>query len=141
MCADEILTESVLSAQKEAEKSYSESHCSVRTDKTLCEPISVLCVVLCCYYIECLKCRACVLVCAVVWPCKLSPVCVVCRTYSAVLFSHSKNKKSAVFISDHFLADYAANDRKFNSLPRGGDVYASGQRGAPAQGRDGGMGR
>lgn len=40
-----------------------------------------------------------------------------------------------------FPADYAGNDRKFNSLPRGSDVYGSGQRGAPAQGRDGGMGR
>ncbi|KAI0226713.1 ATP-dependent RNA helicase DDX3Y [Lamellibrachia satsuma] len=39
------------------------------------------------------------------------------------------------------VADYAGNDRKFNSLPRGSDVYGSGQRGAPAQGRDGGMGR
>ena len=30
--------------------------------------------------------------CAVVWPCRLSPVCVVCRTYSAVSFFHSESK-------------------------------------------------
>ena len=49
-----------------------------------------------------------------------------------------------IVIGDFFLADYSGQDRKFNSLPRGNEVYGNTQRAPPpppAQGRDAGMGR